>query len=114
MRVPLSADVPDVLALSVFHASVSALFLRRFRYAYLSLTSPCDHDSSFIQDPHTYYIYWGLLQTFRFVQMFVLGPRLILGVREYHAKLVANSDTTTEMTSIAFQEPVHVSTSSSV
>jgi hypothetical protein len=44
----------------------------------------------------------------------VLGPRLILGVREYHAKLVANSDTATNMTSIAFQERVHVSTSTSV
>jgi hypothetical protein len=46
--------------------------------------------------------------------MVVLGPRLILGVREYHAKLVANSDTATDMTSIYFQERVHVSTSTSV
>ncbi|KAG1870751.1 hypothetical protein DFJ58DRAFT_23627 [Suillus subalutaceus] len=59
-------------------------------------------------------IYLGLTQIFQFVQLFVLGPRLILGVREYHAKLVANSDTATAMTSIAFQEHVHVSTSSSV
>ncbi|KAG2114508.1 hypothetical protein BD769DRAFT_1391490 [Suillus cothurnatus] len=57
-------------------------------------------------------IYIGLTQIFQIVQMFVLGPRLILGVREYHAKLVANSDTATAMTSIAFQERVHVSTSS--
>ncbi|KAG1839461.1 hypothetical protein DFJ58DRAFT_845704 [Suillus subalutaceus] len=42
------------------------------------------------------------------VQTFVLGPRLILGVREYHAELVANSDTATAMTSIAFEERVHV------
>jgi hypothetical protein len=46
--------------------------------------------------------------------MVVLGPRLILSVREYHAMLVANSDTATDMTSIAFQERVHVATSSSV
>jgi hypothetical protein len=46
--------------------------------------------------------------------MFVLGPRLILGVREYHARLVANSDEATGMASIVFQEGVHVSTSSSV
>ncbi|KAG2149119.1 uncharacterized protein EDB93DRAFT_1250046 [Suillus bovinus] len=45
---------------------------------------------------------------------YALGPRLILGVREYHAKLVANSDAVSAMTSIAFQERVHVSTSSSV
>jgi preprotein translocase subunit SecG len=58
--------------------------------------------------------YDGLSQIFKSVQMFVLGPRLILGVREYHAKLVANSDTASAMTSIAFEERVHVSTSSSV
>jgi uncharacterized protein YqgC (DUF456 family) len=59
-------------------------------------------------------IYIGLAQIFQSVQLFVLGPRLILGVREYHAELVANSDTATAMTSIAFEERVHVSTSSSV
>ncbi|KAG1865452.1 hypothetical protein DFJ58DRAFT_743281 [Suillus subalutaceus] len=56
-------------------------------------------------------IYVGLDEIFQSVQLFVLGPRLILGVREYHAKLVANSDTATAMTSIAFEERVQVSTS---
>ncbi|KAG1849762.1 hypothetical protein F4604DRAFT_89526 [Suillus subluteus] len=60
------------------------------------------------------HIYFGFIQIFEFVGLFVLGPRLILGVREYHAELVANSDTATAMTSIAFQERVHVSTSNSV
>jgi hypothetical protein len=59
-------------------------------------------------------IYSGFAQIFQVVQLFVMGPHLILGVREYHAKLVANSDTATDMTSIAFEERVHVSTSSSV
>ncbi|KAG2132695.1 uncharacterized protein EDB93DRAFT_1107782 [Suillus bovinus] len=59
-------------------------------------------------------IYAGLAQIFQVVQLSVLGPRLILGVREYHAKLVADSDATTAMTSIAFQERVHVETSSTV
>ncbi|KAG0700396.1 hypothetical protein DFH29DRAFT_1001193 [Suillus ampliporus] len=59
-------------------------------------------------------IYNGFLQSFTVVWMFVLGPRLILGIREYHAKLVADSDTAADMPSIAFQEHVHVSTSSSV
>ncbi|KAG2124231.1 hypothetical protein DEU56DRAFT_917104 [Suillus clintonianus] len=36
-------------------------------------------------------------------QMCVLGPRLILSVREYNAKIVAESDEGTHMTSIAFQ-----------
>ncbi|KAG1883246.1 hypothetical protein F4604DRAFT_1920436 [Suillus subluteus] len=59
-------------------------------------------------------MYGGFAQIFELVQLFVLGPRLILGVREYHAELVANSDTATTMTSIAFEERVHASTSSSV
>lgn len=56
----------------------------------------------------------GFSEIFLGVHIFVLGPRLILSVREYHAKIVADSDTATSMTSIAFQEHVHVSTSSTV
>ncbi|KAG2093888.1 uncharacterized protein F5147DRAFT_657300 [Suillus discolor] len=56
--------------------------------------------------------FFGLVQIFSVVQMFVLGPRLILGIREYNAKLVADSDAASRMTSIAFQERVHISTSS--
>ncbi|KAG2353767.1 hypothetical protein BDR07DRAFT_1614709 [Suillus spraguei] len=56
----------------------------------------------------------GLFQFLEIVQMSVLGPRLILGVREYHAKLVAGSDAATAMTSIAFQERVHISTGNGV
>jgi hypothetical protein len=41
--------------------------------------------------------------------MFIMGPRLILGVREYNAKLMANLDEATAMTSIAFQGRVHIS-----
>lgn len=48
------------------------------------------------------------------VHMFVLGPRLILGVREHYAKLVADSDAGTTEASLAFQEHVHVSTCDSV
>ncbi|KAG2107446.1 uncharacterized protein F5147DRAFT_837373 [Suillus discolor] len=56
----------------------------------------------------------GLFQILEVVQMFVLGPRLILGIREYNAKLVTDSDAATHMTSIAFQECVHISTGSNV
>ncbi|KAG2103772.1 uncharacterized protein F5147DRAFT_275631 [Suillus discolor] len=56
----------------------------------------------------------GVLPIFSGVQMFVLGPRLILSIREYHAKIVASSDAETSMTSIVFQERVYVSTSSTV
>ncbi|KAG1754698.1 hypothetical protein EDD22DRAFT_957419 [Suillus occidentalis] len=56
----------------------------------------------------------GFFSVFTFVQMFVLGPRLILSVREYHAKLVAGSDADTSLNSIVFQEHVHISTSGTV
>lgn len=59
-------------------------------------------------------IYFGLAQTFIVTVMCVLGPRLILGVREYHAKLVADSERGPDMTSIAFEERVHVLTGISV
>ncbi|KAG2042701.1 hypothetical protein BDR03DRAFT_571619 [Suillus americanus] len=59
-------------------------------------------------------IYIGSSQIFVVVQSFVLGPRLILSVREHHAKRVADNDAAIGMTSLAFQERVHVSTSSSV
>ena len=55
-------------------------------------------------------IYYGVFQITMFVQMFVLGPRLILSVREYHARLVANRDEGTCMASIVFQERVQLST----
>jgi hypothetical protein len=76
----------------------------------------CEHSSSFPQNQFSLetQIYIGLLQIFTVVQIFVLGPRLILGIREFNAKLVTDSDAATAMTSIAFQERVHVSTSSSV
>lgn len=58
--------------------------------------------------------YFGFPQIFNIVQSSVLGPRLILGVREYHAKLVIDSDAGPSMISIAFEECVHISTSNSV
>jgi hypothetical protein len=57
---------------------------------------------------------YGALQIFSGVQMFVLGPRLILSVREYHAKLVAESDAEISLSSIVFEERVNVPTSSTM
>jgi len=37
-------------------------------------------------------IYCGILEIAQVMQMFVLGPRLILSIRAYNAKLVDNSD----------------------
>ena len=46
--------------------------------------------------------------------MFVLGPRLILSVRQFNAKIVDNSDEGTAMTTIDFQEHIHESTGGDV
>ncbi|KAG1861089.1 VTC domain-containing protein [Suillus tomentosus] len=70
--------------------------------------SPTLSTSQYLLEDLTLY---GLIQISVVVQMFVLGPRLILGIREYNAKLVADSDAATGMTSIVFQERVHISTS---
>ncbi|KAG2076669.1 hypothetical protein BDR04DRAFT_1149117 [Suillus decipiens] len=40
-------------------------------------------------------IYTAHLEIFSLMQMFVLGPRLILGIREHHTKLVGSSDAET-------------------
>jgi hypothetical protein len=59
-------------------------------------------------------VFFAFLSIAEVVQMFVLGPRLILGVREYHAKLVANSDEATGMASIVFQDRIHIETGNGV
>lgn len=59
-------------------------------------------------------IYAGFLRIFTVVQLFVLGPRLILGLREYNARLVNDSDAATGMSSIAFQEHMDISTGNGV
>ncbi|KAG2119924.1 uncharacterized protein F5147DRAFT_832516 [Suillus discolor] len=56
----------------------------------------------------------GAIQISSVIQMFVLGPRLILSARQFNAKLVVDSDAETSMNSIVFQERVHVSTSSTI
>jgi len=59
-------------------------------------------------------IYFGALQLVVPLQMFVLGPRLIINVREYRAKLVGKFEAGTVMTTIVFQERVHASTGGGV
>ncbi|KAG2365591.1 hypothetical protein BDR07DRAFT_1607429 [Suillus spraguei] len=59
-------------------------------------------------------VYRGFLQIILVVQLFVVGPRLILSVRRYRAELMAYSDEETGIVSIALQERGHVSTTSSL
>jgi hypothetical protein len=61
-----------------------------------------------------YAIFNGVRSFIQVVQVTLLGPRLILGVREYHAKLVAESDEGVGITSIVFQERVHITTGGGV
>jgi len=56
----------------------------------------------------------SFLQIATVVQSFVLGSGLILGVREYHARLVADSDEGIGMTSIVFQERIYITTGGGV
>jgi len=51
----------------------------------------------------------GVSQIVLLVQMFVLGPRLVLSIRQFNAKLVADSDEATAMTSIDFRERTRMS-----
>jgi hypothetical protein len=44
----------------------------------------------------------------------VLGPRLVLSIREFHDGLVEDSDAGTEMATIVFGERVHMPTGSDV
>jgi len=46
--------------------------------------------------------------------MFVVAPHLILSIRQYNAKVVAESDEATAMTSIAFQQRTQMSNGSDV
>lgn len=59
-------------------------------------------------------VFYGIFETVVAMQLFILGPRLVMSIRGYHAKLVAESDTGTGMASIAFQEGLLMSTSSDV
>lgn len=76
----------------------------------LGLLSPTLTDSNSV-GAMTYH---GIIDVLSVVQMFVLGPRLILGVREYNAKLVADSNPGTHMTSVIFQPYAYTSTTSVV
>ncbi|KAG2357152.1 hypothetical protein BDR07DRAFT_1421248 [Suillus spraguei] len=48
-------------------------------------------------------VYSGIWSIAQVLQMFVLGPRLILSIREYYAKISDRADGGIGMTSIAFQ-----------
>ena len=59
-------------------------------------------------------VYDAVLQIVLMVHMFMLGPRLILSVREYHAELVAKSDAGSRLTTLVFHERIHVQTGGGV
>jgi hypothetical protein len=59
-------------------------------------------------------VYGGFNEIAQMAQMCLLGPRLILEVREYHANLIANSDEGAGMATIVFQERIQITTSGTV
>ncbi|KAG2360991.1 hypothetical protein BDR07DRAFT_1377554 [Suillus spraguei] len=83
-----------------------AVLMRTHAFYFASLV--IDFSPALSEDLLSSQICNGLSQILTVVQSFVLGPRLILGVREYNARLVADSHAATGMTSIAFQEPSYV------
>jgi hypothetical protein len=100
-------------------ASVSSLQLINISQELLvrkPVANNCLFGLSFLQNPNSIenLTLYGAFDVSLTVQLFVLGPRLILSVREHNARLVADSDAETSMNSIVFQEPVHVSISSTV
>jgi len=103
-----------IIVLLSFLASASALCLQHW-YVKIWPTSAFDW-VLFFQNSTSVgnQAYRSILQISLLMQMFVLGPRLILSIREYHATLVTNSQSTTDMTTIVFQERTHVTVSSNV
>ncbi|KAG2092658.1 uncharacterized protein F5147DRAFT_779596 [Suillus discolor] len=77
---------------------------------YMSLLSPNLRNGISAEDA----LYHGVVLLSSLLQMFLLGPRLILSVREHSTRLVDDSDGATAMTTIAFQERTPVSTNSDV
>ncbi|KAG1890098.1 hypothetical protein F4604DRAFT_646785 [Suillus subluteus] len=92
------------------HVSYFASFLAVSCF-YVGFSSP-----TFSANPNSVetQVFLGCAQIFQFAQLFVLGPRLVLSIREYRAEFQADPDTAIAMAPIAFQERVSVSTSSSV
>ncbi|KAG2368572.1 hypothetical protein BDR07DRAFT_1605387 [Suillus spraguei] len=91
------------------HLPYFASFVVASCFQLITIFTPTTNEYS-----QNYLICAGLFNFVEVMQMSVLGPRLILSVREYHAKLVVDSDAASGMSSIAFQERVHISTGSSV
>ncbi|KAG2348010.1 hypothetical protein BDR05DRAFT_599874 [Suillus weaverae] len=65
------------------------------------------YDTSTINESAMGYVF-AVIQLLWSLQLFVLGPRLILSIREYHARLIAESNRETGISMIAFREDVHV------
>ncbi|KAG2032788.1 hypothetical protein BDR03DRAFT_736899 [Suillus americanus] len=59
-------------------------------------------------------VYYGVWSIAEALQMFVLGPRLVLSIREHHAKVVARTNGGIGMTTIAFRAGGDASTGSDV
>ncbi|KAG2132876.1 uncharacterized protein EDB93DRAFT_1255097 [Suillus bovinus] len=86
------------------HLIYFAIFFAISCFQLINLLSIISADASSLE----FWMHLCICQISQLVYMFVLGPRLILSVREYNAKLVDDLDPATGMTSISFW---HISTS---
>ncbi|OAX30989.1 hypothetical protein K503DRAFT_806487 [Rhizopogon vinicolor AM-OR11-026] len=112
-QIRLVRQIPEELIVSGTHICITEEVNRLIISISWILVAQDDPATNFHGIFDLFY-YSTILQFSSALQMFILGPRLILGVREYHAKLVANSDAASAMTSISFQERIHISTSNGV
>ncbi|KAG2117671.1 hypothetical protein BD769DRAFT_1751347 [Suillus cothurnatus] len=105
--ITIGDPVTELMKIHVFYFA-SFVAISCFKLVYLSPTISVDTYSMGTQ------MYLGILSIVSLVQRFVLGPHLILSVREHHTKLAANSDAGMSMNSMVFQDRIHVSTCSGV
>ncbi|KAG2115774.1 uncharacterized protein F5147DRAFT_833936 [Suillus discolor] len=95
-----ASTIGDFLAVLIKSHVLHFIAFATVSYFRLGYLSPKLSDSNSARDQ----IYYGIAVVVLPVQLFVLGPRLILSIREYHTELADDSDAGTGITTIAFQE----------
>lgn len=104
---PTTSTIKDCFTVLLRSHVLYFLWFAAVSFFYIGLLSPRFMGSPSVGSG----IYYGVYQMTQFTQMFVLGPRLVLSIRDFNAKLVAKSDEGTQMTTIAFQECRHATSS---
>jgi len=109
---PLKFTACYVDLLLLFASPSASRCLQSSGCADLELRSASDH--SYHVRIQSSPVFSGILQIATSLQYFVLGPRLVLSVRDYYAELLANSDAGAGMSTIQFQDRTYLSTGGDV